>query len=98
MSWWALLHCPKTGHGEPVCPCGSDHQGQFVERIGKSSGRRYVRAEIVEASAEVLDEGMAGDDHPCRTVSLQSSHRTEPCFQTSVVGLQRVVGMDVRVM
>jgi len=40
----------------------SDHEGQFGEGVGKSSGRRYVDSEIVEASAEVLDEGMAGDD------------------------------------
>ena len=65
----------------------SDHEGQFVEGFGKSSGRRYVDSEIVEASAEVLDEGMAGDDDPGGTVSLQSSHRSKPGLQASVVGL-----------
>jgi hypothetical protein len=48
----------------------SDHEGQFVEGFGKSSGRRYVDSEIVEASAEVLDEGMARDDDPGGTVAL----------------------------
>ena len=32
----------------------SDDEGQFIEGFGKSSGRRYVDFEIVEASAEVL--------------------------------------------
>jgi hypothetical protein len=51
----------------------SDHQGQFVEGFGNSSGGRNVDSEIVKASAEILDEGMAGDDNPGGTVSLQSS-------------------------
>ena len=39
----------------------SDHQGQFGELVGKSSGRRSVGAEIIESPAEVLNEGMACD-------------------------------------
>jgi hypothetical protein len=42
--------------------CVSDHEGQFGERVGKPGGRRHVGPEIVEAPAEVLDEGVAGDD------------------------------------
>ena len=52
----------------------------------------------MEASAEVLDEGMAGDDDPGGSVSLQTSHRSKPGLQPSVVGLQRVVRMDLGVM
>jgi hypothetical protein len=64
----------------------SDHEDKFVEGFGKSSGRRYVDPEIVEP-AEVLDEGMGGDDDPGGTVSLQSSHGSKPGLQASVVGL-----------
>src|SRR2546427_7475108 len=76
----------------------SDHHGQFGECVGESSGRRHVGAEIEEAAAEVLDEGMPGDDHFGRTVSLQPSHGSESGLEASVVGLQRVVRMDLRAM
>ena len=76
----------------------SDCQGQFGERIGKAGSSRYVGTEIVEAPADVLDEGVSGDDDPGGTVCLQPSHRTESSFQASVVGLEGVVGMDLGVM
>jgi hypothetical protein len=76
----------------------SDHEGQFVEGFGKSSARRNVDSEIVEASAEILDEGMAGDDDPGGTVSLQSSHGSKPGLQASVVGLDGVVGVGFGVV
>jgi hypothetical protein len=75
-----------------------DHEGKFVEGFGKSSGRRNVDSEIVEASSEVLDEGMARDDDPGGTVSLQSSQGSKPGLQASVVGLDGVVGVDLGVM
>jgi hypothetical protein len=53
---------------------------------------------FVETSTEVLDEGMADDDHHGGTVSLQHSHGSKPGFEAPVVGLQRVVGMDLGVM
>jgi hypothetical protein len=63
----------------------SDHEGQFVEGFGKSSGRRNVDSEIVEASAEVLDEGMASDDDPGGTVSLQSWYGVGAAAEPAVV-------------
>src|SRR6266540_619833 len=48
----------------------SDDQGQFRERIGKPRDGRYVGGpEIVEAPAEVLNEGVRGNDDPCGSVS-----------------------------
>ena len=41
---------------------------------------------------------MAGDDHPGGTVSLQPTHRSQTSFQPSVVGLKRVVRVDLRVV
>ncbi len=41
---------------------------------------------------------MAGHDDPGGTVSLQSSHRSKPGLQAPVVGLERVVGVGLRVM
>jgi len=48
----------------------SDHEGQFGERVGKPGGRRHVGPEIVEAPAEVLDEGVRGDDELGGAVAL----------------------------
>jgi hypothetical protein len=56
----------------------SDHEGQFSERVGKPGGRRHVGPEVVEAPAEVLDEGVPGDDDPSGSISLQSSGTTGP--------------------
>jgi len=74
----------------------SDNESQFSERVGKARDRRYVGTKFVEAPAEVLEGGMAGDDDPSGTVSLQPSHRSKSSLQASVVGLQRVVRMDLR--
>ncbi len=60
--------------------------------------RRHVGPEIVEAPAEVLDEGMAGDDDPGGTVSLQPAHRSKAGFQASVVSLDAVIRIHLRVM
>ena len=48
----------------------SDLEGQFGERIGKPGGRRHVSPEVVEAPAEVLDEGVRRDDDPGGAVAL----------------------------
>jgi hypothetical protein len=76
----------------------SHDQGLFSERVRKPRGGRYVGTKIVEAPAEILDEGMAGDDDPRGTVSLQPSHGAKSSLQAPVVGLQGVVRMDLRVM
>ncbi len=57
----ALLRWLEAGHGELARPAlVSDREGEFSERVGKADSRGYVGPEIVEAPAEVLDEGMAG--------------------------------------
>ena len=48
----------------------SDHEGQFGERVGEAGGGRHVGPEIVEAPAEVLDEGVRTDDDPGGAVAL----------------------------
>lgn len=76
----------------------SDNGSQFSERVGQTEGRTDIAPEIVEAPAEVLNEGVRGDDDPGGTVSLQPSHRSKSSLQASVVGLKRVVGMHLCVM
>ncbi len=76
----------------------SDNESQFSERIGQNEGRTDIGSEIVEAPAEVLNEGVCGDDDPGGAVSLQPSHRSKSGLQASVVGLDAVVRMDLGVV
>ncbi|HEV8683431.1 MAG TPA: hypothetical protein VGS09_11775 [Actinomycetota bacterium] len=67
----------------------SDDESQFGERVGQTKGRTDIGPEIVEAPAEVLNEGVRGDDDPGGTVSLQPAYRSKSSLQASVVGLKR---------
>src|SRR6266511_1064829 len=58
----------------------------------------YVGPEIVEAPAEVLDEGMPGDDDTGGAISFQSAHGPESILQPSVVSLDGVVGVELGAM
>jgi hypothetical protein len=73
-------------------------EGEFGEGVGNAGSRRYVCAEVVEAPAEVLDEGVTSDDDPGGAISLQPAHRAKSGFEASVVGLYGVVGMSLRTM
>jgi hypothetical protein len=77
-------------------PHESDHEGQFSERVDETSRRSDIGPEVVEAPAEVLDEGVPADDHPRSSVTLQPSHRSKARLETPVVGLQRIVRMGLR--
>jgi hypothetical protein len=74
----------------------SDHEGQFGERVGETSRRSDVGPELVEAPAEVLDEGVPADDHPGSSVTLPPSHRSKARLETPVVSLERIVRMGLR--
>jgi hypothetical protein len=75
-----------------------DHEGQFGERVGETSRRSDIGPEVVESPAEVLDEGVPGHDHPRSSVTLQPSHRSKAGLETPVVGLERIVGVALRVV
>src|SRR6266545_3622642 len=76
----------------------SDDEGQLGERVSEAGMERRLRPEVVEASAEVLDEGMPGDDDPGGAISLQPPHGPESSLEASVVGLDGIVGVDLRVV
>src|SRR6266511_2043100 len=95
----ALLRWLRPGRGVPILLGQvSDNEGQFSERVGEARDGRYVGPEIVEAPAEVLDEGVAGDDDRCGVVSLQPAHGSKSSLEASVVSLQRVVRVGLRVV
>ena len=50
------------------------------------------------SAAEVLHEGVPGDDHLCGLVRSQPAHRSEPVFELAVIGLDRIVRVPLDVM
>ncbi len=76
----------------------SDHEGQLGERFGEAGSWGHVGPEVVEAPAEVLDEGVPGNDDPGGSIPLQSAHGSKSDFEASVVGLYGVVGINLCVM
>src|SRR6266508_3794784 len=76
----------------------SDHEGQFGERVGETTRRSDIGPEVVEAPAEVLDEGVPGENHPRGSVTLQPLHRSKAGLETPVVSLERIVRAGLRVV
>jgi hypothetical protein len=90
----ALLHLddPRQGVVGPTV-FGSDRQGEVVERDGQPLAGRRLDRQLIVASPDVLHERMTGNADPGATVLLESSHRSQPCLQAAVVGLDPVVGV-----
>ena len=72
---------------------GSDRQSQLGERRGNAQLRWDVHAEFVMSAAQILNEGVPGDDHLGCSIGEQPAHRSEPVFELAVVGLDEVVGV-----
>jgi hypothetical protein len=47
------------------------------------------------ASPRILDEAMPSDDHPGAAVLLEPSQWSQPRLQAAMVGLDRVVGVEI---
>ena len=69
----------------------SDHLGKLVKCDRQPPGRGLLDRQLVAPWTNVLDEGMARDDHPGAAVSLEASHRPQPGLEASVIGLDVVV-------
>jgi hypothetical protein len=72
--------------------------GEFGECGGEAPGGRGVDGEFIVAAAEVLDEGVSGDDDLGCDVCSQAPHRSEPVLEPAVIGFDRVVGVLLDVM
>jgi IS6 family transposase len=57
-----------------------------------------IGSELEVASSDVLHEGVAADDDACGAVGLKAAHRSQPCFQPSVIALDPVVRVLVGVV
>jgi hypothetical protein len=87
----AMLRDAKADGGH----LASDRGGRLIERDRYPPGRRRFDRQLVLASVDVLDEGVAGDDDPGVAVVLEAARRAQPRFQPAVVGLDVVVGIPV---
>ncbi len=93
----ALLRCPLSGWVDVPGLKLSDGPGKLSEDCRDSGGGRGVESEFVVAAAQVLHEGVPGDDH-LRCSILQSAHRSEPALELAVIGLDRVVRVLIDMM
>ena len=57
-----------------------------------------IGGEFVVAAADVLNEGVPGDDSPGADVGFQAAHRSQPSFQLGVVGFDPVIGVPFDAM
>jgi len=93
-----LLRCGIAKRGRPAPSLGLDRASEFRERCGYSLGGRYADGEFVVSAAEVLYEGVPGDDHLCGSICSESAHGSEPVFELAVIGFDRVVSMPFDVV
>ncbi len=77
---------------------GSDRHGQLVERDGQPPVLRLPIGQLVVSPANILDQGMADDDHPGVAVLLAAAHRPQPRLQPPMIGLNPVVGVPLGAM
>jgi hypothetical protein len=69
-------------------PPGSDGQRQLVERGGHSPVHRLLSGQLVVSASKVLDEPMAGDDHPSlQAVSWEADQAAQVLPDPGVVVL-----------
>jgi hypothetical protein len=68
-----------------------DGVGELGEGRRELSFRVDIDTEFVVAAPEVLDECVTGADHAGRAEPFQSAHRSQSCFESSMIGLDGIV-------
>src|SRR4051812_5127884 len=70
--------------------CCSDGSGELVERCDEPGGHRGAEFDVIVTAAQVLDEGMSGDDLG-GPIGLESAHRSQSALELAVIGLDPIV-------
>lgn len=65
--------------------------GEFGERVLDAAMGARVDAEFVVTAADVLHERVTTNDHPGSVIAFESTHRTEPRFESAVITFDAVV-------
>jgi hypothetical protein len=76
----------------------SDGKHQLIQGDTKTASCQLIDLNLVVTASDVLDESMTGGKDASRAVSLETTHRSKPQFQSARVGLQRVVRILLRDM
>src|SRR5829696_1023966 len=85
---------PTAGwNGDPAPE--SDRQGQLRKGSGHSSGRWLLDGQLVVSTANVLDEGVPGQDHPGAAILLEAAHWSQPRLQPAMVAFDPVVAIPI---
>src|SRR5437660_9864903 len=77
----------------PASASGSKGSGEFGERGSDPAAGACFDPELVVTSPQVLHEGMAANDHARRAVAFEAAHGPQPVLESSVVGLDPMVGV-----
>jgi hypothetical protein len=88
-----LLHCGDPVHGEAATRLRT--QIAEASSANATANRRFASSSAAARNAppNVLDEGLAANDHAGGTLLLEPSHRPQPRLEATVVGLDPVVGV-----
>ena len=70
-----------------------DHERELVKGRGDGHSGKCIVPEFVVSSLQVLDEGMAFDDHAGGPVLFEAPHGAKPGLQASVVSFDPIVGI-----
>jgi hypothetical protein len=64
---------------------------EFGERRGDPQRGPGFDSKFVVAAAQILHEGVAVDHHLRGAIGLKPAHRSQPAFELTMVGLDRIV-------
>jgi hypothetical protein len=70
---------------------GSDRCSQLLEHDRHPPACRRPNRQFVVTAADILDQGVPGDDDPGAAVVLEPAHRPQPRFQPAMIGLERLL-------
>lgn len=77
---------------------GSDCPRQFGERVRDATTHPRVDTKFVVAAPDVLHQRVTPNDHRRGLIAFEAAHRTQPRFQSTVVILDPIVRVLLRVV
>src|SRR5215207_7467888 len=89
----ALLYLAIPRQAEAATAISVQSQGVVIERHRHPSVPQCLDRQLMVATADVLHERMAGNDHPGAVVLLEPAHRSQPRLQPAVIAFDMVVGV-----
>jgi hypothetical protein len=76
----------------------SDDVGEFGERGRDATAWVGLDAEFVVPAAHVLHERVTAHDYPRAAIAFEAAHRTQPRFESTMVGLDPIVRVPLGIV